>query len=72
MHKAPPMDALNIQPSQHIIFFAFLANARVVCILNNLAIKIWAGLFFYLVNHCDIQSTNRKATNIEVAFFQEL
>jgi hypothetical protein len=25
-------------------FFAFLANA-LVCILNNLAIKIWAGLF---------------------------
>jgi hypothetical protein len=24
--------------------FAFLANA-LVCILNNLAIKIWAGLF---------------------------
>jgi hypothetical protein len=42
--------------------FAFLANA-LVCILNNLAIKIWAGLF--LVTHCDIQSTNREATNIE-------
>jgi hypothetical protein len=44
-HKAPPMDALkyqNIFIIQHI-FFAFLANVSMH--LNNLAIKIWAGLF---------------------------
>jgi hypothetical protein len=45
-HKAPPMDALkypaHLYNTAHI--FLFLANA-LVCILNNLAIKIWAGLF---------------------------
>jgi hypothetical protein len=65
VHKAPPMDALkypaHLYNTAHN-FFAFLANA-LVCILNNLAIKIWAGLF-YLGNHCDIQSTNRGRQRI--------
>jgi hypothetical protein len=47
LHKAP-MDALkypaHLYNTAHN-FFAFLANA-LVCILNNLAIKIWAGLFY--------------------------
>jgi hypothetical protein len=59
------MDALkypNIFIIQHIIF-AFLANA-LVCILNNLAIKIWAGLFL-LGNLVIFKAPTEEATNIK-------
>jgi hypothetical protein len=67
LHKAPPMDALkypaHLYNTAHN-FFAFLANA-LVCILNNLAIKIWAGLFYLDNPLWYSKHQQRKATNIE-------